>query len=412
MDKKFVLFGILASILIGGSFGIFTIEDSFALDHSDSREDSEVYKKQLEKAEEEKRKAEERKQTAEERKLTAEEKRKELEKKQEERKLKAEEIRKQLEEKQEERKLTAEEIRKQLEEKQEERKLKAKEKAEERKLTAEEKRKELEKKKMKLEFDRKRLIEKLSEKANKYEEKLREIKEKYQNKIESDLLGDVEKFSDATAKLEDKLAKKSEKIREKLSEKLEKLDSRTQKILDKINEGNYLGEKIGSSNTLETYELVFDSVDATAISDKTQTSSLSGFMSFTTFDKGKSNLKLELQECQITVDDIPYSCGFGKARTISSGDSGAKDSLVIIAFLEDDVIEEVHSTLKIFLNADTSISDIDGSTQVSILGPQSKISHMWFLDGTGTLTKTISVLDESTGNEISVELDEDIGLEN
>ena len=81
MDKKFVLFGILASILIGGSFGIFTIEDSFALDHSDSREDSESYKKQLEKQEERKLKAEEKQ---EERKLRAEEK-------QEERKQKLEE---------------------------------------------------------------------------------------------------------------------------------------------------------------------------------------------------------------------------------------------------------------------------------------------------------------------------------
>jgi len=271
---------------------------------------------------------------------------------------------------------------------------------------------------MKLESDRMRLLERLSEKANKYEEKLREIKEKYQNKIESDLSGDVEEFSTATAKLEDKLAKKSEKIREKLSEKLEKLDSRTQKILDKITDGDYLGEKIGSSNTLETYELVFGSVDATAIGDNTKTSSLSGIMSFTTFDKGKSNLKLELQECQITVDGIPYSCGFGKARTTSSGDSGAKDSLVIIAFLEDDVLGEVHSTLKIFLNADTPISEIDDSSQVSILGPQSKISHMWFLDGTGTLTKTVSVsndstddsTDDSTGKKISIKLSENISI--
>ncbi len=393
MDKKSVLFGILASILIGGSFGIFTIEDSFALNHSVSREDSEAYKKQLEKTEEEKRKAEERKLKAEE--------------KAEERKLKAEE-------KAEERKLKAEE-------KAEERKLKA----EERKQKLEEKLKKLEERKVKLEFDRNRLEEKLLEKANKYEEKLREIKEKYENKIQLNLSDDIEKFSVATAKLEDKLAeklaklddkfaKKSEKIREKLSEKLEKLDSRTQKILDKINEGNYLGKRIGSSKISETYELVFDSVDATAISDKTQTSSLSGFMSFTTFDKGKSNLKLELQECHITVDDIPYSCGFGKARTTSTGDSGAKDSLVIIAFLEDDILEEVHSTLKIFLIADIPISDIDGSSQVSILGPQSKISHMWFLDGTGTLTKTISVLDDSTddstGNEVSVDLTESLGI--
>jgi hypothetical protein len=49
MDKKFVLFGVLASILIGGSFGIFTIDSSFAQDVSDTREDSEANTKQLDK---------------------------------------------------------------------------------------------------------------------------------------------------------------------------------------------------------------------------------------------------------------------------------------------------------------------------------------------------------------------------
>ena len=225
--------------------------------------------------------------------------------------------------------------------------------------------------------------------------------------------------------MEDKIAKKSEKIREKLEQKLEKLDTRTQKILDKINDGDYLGKKISSSITTDTYELVFDSVEVTAINDQTQTSSLTGFMSFTTFDKGKSNLKLELDECQITVDSIPYNCGFGKARTTSSADSDTKDSLVILAFLEDDVLEEVHSTLKIFLNADSPIRDIEGSSQVSILGPQSKIAGMWFLEGEGTLTKTVSdstddtddstddtddSTDDSTGNNVSVELDENIGI--
>ena len=141
-------------------------------------------------------------------------------------------------------------------------------------------------------------------------------------------------------------------------------------------------------------------------------------MIFNTFDKSKSNLKLELEECSITVDDIPFNCGFGKARTTSSGDSGSKDSLVVIAFLEDDVLEEVHSTLKISLNADFPINEIIDSSQVSILTPQSKISGMWFLDGTGTLTKTVTTTDDTTddktdetaGNEISIELEEDLGI--
>jgi len=146
--------------------------------------------------------------------------------------------------------------------------------------------------------------------------------------------------------------------------------------------------------------------------DTTQSSTLEGFMNFNTFDKSKSNLKLELQDCHITVDGIPYNCGFGKART--TGNAGVKDSLVIIAFLEDDVLEEVHSTLKISLNADFPIGDIDGSSQVSILGPQSKISGMWFLDGTGTLTRTVSTTNDSTndstGNKTTVELTEDVGI--
>jgi len=349
MTRKFVLFGILASILLSGSFGFLSTNTSFADDNlSVSRENSEAYQKQLEKQEEQKQKAEERKQK--------------LEEKQEEQKQKAEERKQKLEEKQE-----------------------------------------------KLDSDRKKLEEKLSKKINKYEEKLRKIKEQYQNKIKTNSSGEVEKFS-RSDELEDKLGTKSEEIRKKLLEKQEKLDSRTQKILDKINDGDYLGDKISSSNSFETYKLNFDSVIATGIHDKTKLSTLEGFMIFNTFDKSNSNLKLELQECSIVVDDVPFNCGFGKARTISSGDSGSKDSLVVLAFLEDDILKEVYSTLKISLNTDSPISEITGSTQVSILDPQSKISGMWFLDGTGTLTKTVTTTDDTTENEISIELKEDIGL--
>ena len=407
MNKNFILFGILASILMGG-FGLFSINDSFAEDNlSVSREDSEAYKKQLEKEEKEKEKSEERKQKLEEKQEKAKQKdfKKELKEAKEAREKKAEEKQEKAKQK---------DFKKELKEEKEAREKKAEEKEEKAKQKAEERKQKLEEKKAKLDSDRKKLEEKLSKKINKYEEKLREIKEKYQYKIESDLTGDVDKFSAKIEKYEDKLSKKSEDIRKKLLEKQEKLDSRTQKILDKINDGEYLGDKLGSSNSIESYELVFDSVTARGINDKTHLSSLEGFMTFDTFDKGKSNLKLELKECRILVDEVPFNCGFGKARTTSSGDSGSKDSLVIIAFLEDDVLEEVHSTLKISLNADSPIREIDGSIQVSILEPQSKISGMWFLEGKGTLSKIVSptddTTDDTTGNEISVALTENIGL--
>jgi hypothetical protein len=46
MNKNFVLFGILASILMGGAFGSFSIVDSFADDvSSDKIKDSKTNKK-------------------------------------------------------------------------------------------------------------------------------------------------------------------------------------------------------------------------------------------------------------------------------------------------------------------------------------------------------------------------------
>ena len=89
MNKNFTFFAILASILIGSSFGLFSIEDSFAEDDnlSVSREDSKAYQKQLEKQEKEREKAEERKQKLEDKQ---EERKQKLEDKQEKKELRNE----------------------------------------------------------------------------------------------------------------------------------------------------------------------------------------------------------------------------------------------------------------------------------------------------------------------------------
>ena len=332
MKTNFILVSILATILIGGTFGLFLIDDAFAQNLYVSSDDSEAYEKQ-----------------------------KELEQKKAEREAKSEE-----------------------------------------------KQKELEQKKAELEINRQNLEAKQLKKLKEYEEKLKEIKEKSQKKIEKNITDDQEKFSQKSKQLEEKSIKKSEEIQQKLMAKSDKLDSRTKNILDKINNGTYMGEKTNSFIYPETYELVFDLVNASMINDKSQTSTLIGKMNFTTYDQSKSNLKLELDECEITVDEITYNCGFGKARTVSSGESGAKDSLVIVAFLENDVLEDVHTTLKIFLNADIPINKIEQS-RVSIIGPQSKISDSWFLNGTATLSKIVSTSEKTiTGNNSTVILEDGI----
>ena len=321
------------TILIGGTLGLFLIDDAFAQNLYVSSDDSEAYKKQ-----------------------------KELEQKKAEQEAKSEE-----------------------------------------------KQKELEQKKAELETNRQNLEAKQLKKLKEYEEKLKEIKEKSQKKIEKNITDEQENFSQKSKSLEEKLIKKSEEIQKKLMTKSDKLDSRTKNILDKINNGTYMGEKTIAFTYVETYELVFDFINASMINDKSQTSSMTGKMNFTTYDKSKSNLKLELDECEITVDEITYNCGFGKARTVSSGESGAKDSLIIIAFLENDVLEEVHTTLKIFLNADIPINKIEQS-RVSIIGPQSKISDLWFLNGTATLSKIVSTSENTTGTN-STALEDEISSE-
>ena len=287
--------------------------------------------------------------------------------------------------------------------------------AEEKRKELEEKRKELAKKRAELESKREKFEQKLNDRAEKYESKLEEIKEKYKEKIEEFELKKSE-FSLKSKEIEDEFQERSEKIQERLEEKFQKLDSRTQKILEKINDDEYMGEKIGSTVNTDKYKLVFDDVIASAVSDKSTTSNMTGNMVFTTFDSKKSNLKLELESCDIIVDEIPYVCGFGKARSVASGESGAKDSLVIIAFLEDNLAEEVHSTLKIFLNSDIPITQTD-STSVSILGPQSKLSHLWFLEGNATLNKIVTdvPIDSETpddeGTNFTIKLEETISLE-
>ena len=150
-----------------------------------------------------------------------------------------------------------------------------------------------------------------------------------------------------------------------------------------------MGTKTTTRDYTDTFEIIFDSVNASKISNQSPMSAMTGKMTFTLYDKSKSNLKLELHECSIVVDEINYNCGFGKARTVSSGQYDAKDSLVIMAFLEDDILEELHATMKLFVNANIPINSIDKS-QVSIIGPQSKISNLWILNGTATLTKITS----------------------
>lgn len=288
----------------------------------------------------------------------------------------------------------------------EQRKQELEEKKAEQQEKAEERKQELEDKKAELATNRENFEAKQLKKFQQYEYKLKEIKEKSQNKIKANISNN--EISLKSKQVEEKIIKKSEEIQQRLAEKSNKLDSRIKNILDTINDGQYMGIKTPTQNYSETYELIFDSVDASQISNQSQMSIMTGKMTFTLYDKSKSDLKLELSECNIVVDEINYYCGFGKARTVSSGQSGAKDLLVIMAFLEDGVLEELHATMKLFVTADIPINNIDQS-KVSIIGPQSKISNLWILNGTATITK-ITSKNTVSENNITPSLEEEMSF--
>jgi len=90
--------------------------------------------------------------------------------------------------------------------------------------------------------------------------------------------------------------------------------------------------------------------------------------------------------------DITYFCEYGKARTISSGPGSEKNSLVIIATLGSDD-QEKRTGLKLSIETGENIRALEeGSFDVTVLSPQSKITHEWFLGGLGKMT----ILTEST----------------
>lgn len=252
--------------------------------------------------------------------------------------------------------------------------------------------------------------EKLDEKQAKVKEKREKVRQKTIEKAQEtrekqeELRQNIKKLQSSSEKIP---TQKAEKVKERLYEKIDKLNQKTASILEKIQKGKYLGEKHGIDPSVN-FTIRFIDVTADAIGNETTTTFLDGNLNMTTFDVGEKNLKFEVTACDIVVGEIEYVCGFGKARTISSGNGGVKDSLVIIAFLEDSVMNQLHTTLKIFLESNQPIMETQDNI-VSILGPQSVVSHQWFLNGTAQLSKIESQSDEFAIDDIEETQDEPKG---
>ena len=149
---------------------------------------------------------------------------------------------------------------------------------------------------------------------------------------------------------------------------------------------------MGGDSYTNTYRLDFVDVYANAIGNSGETDTVIGHITMENVVTRSNNLKLKVTECNLFVD-VDYYCAFGKARAISSGPGGEKDSMVIIGLMQDTNNPENRGTIKIFLNTDTSLNELsvgDDLVNADIRTPQSRIGHQWFIGGAATLEITSS----------------------
>jgi len=212
------------------------------------------------------------------------------------------------------------------------------------------------------------------------------------------------KLAEKLAKLEEKRAELQQKFIEKAQKLVDKFEEkqtkRAEKLLEKINSGEYFDELIEDKETLREFVLSFGSLTAEPIGKLSETLEFSGTITLVTSSSTdtRGTMKFKVTDCEIGNVDVSYSCKFGKARTISHGAGGEKNGLVIIATLDDDN-RGYPTGLKAFVTADREINSLEeghDTVLITMHSPQSTIVHQWFLGGEGSLTVTSIVSDDDT----------------
>ena len=192
----------------------------------------------------------------------------------------------------------------------------------------------------------------------------------------------TEKLADREARLAEKLAQ----VQQKLLEKASQLGKREQALLGKLNEGSYHGPILGGDPVTNQYIVSFNALDATT-RNPGHSETFAGDITLENVVTRGNNLKLKVTGCSLIGDLVTYDCAFGKARAISAGQPDEKNSLIIIAFLEDE--SGNHNTLKMFVDTGKPLRELgSGPVSVDIKKSQSGIGHDWFIGGDATITVT------------------------
>jgi len=222
---------------------------------------------------------------------------------------------------------------------------------------------------------------------------------KYEDKLKKKL----DKLEELRSKFEQKQIELAQKFADKLEKSTanyaEKEAKRAAKLLEKVESGEYYKDFIEVDAQHRTFVISFGTdavppLQGESIGQSSEISEFSGSITLKTSSSidTRGTTKFIVEDCNLSNGDITYFCEYGKARTISSGPGSEKNSLVIIATLGSDD-QEKRTGLKLSIETGENIRALEeGSFDVTVLSPQSKITHEWFLGGLGKMT----ILTEST----------------
>ena len=168
-----------------------------------------------------------------------------------------------------------------------------------------------------------------------------------------------------------------------LMQQIEELENRLQTLLLKLESGNYYGNTNDVDSIIRSFGISFDG-SSTSKTDSTQ-SDVSGAVFLESLVSKDNSDKFRVIGGTISIGDTTHDIIFGKARSSSTGPSGEKDSMVLIAQLIDE--EGNDHTIKLILDFEKSLEGNFGIEPMNFeIKPQSAVSNDWSISATGQLT--------------------------
>jgi hypothetical protein len=154
-------------------------------------------------------------------------------------------------------------------------------------------------------------------------------------------------------------------------------------LLLKLESGNYYGNTNDADTVIRSFGMSFDG-SSISKTDSTK-SDVSGEVFLESLVTRDNSDKFRVIGGTISIGDTTHDIIFGKARSSSSGPSGEKDSMVLIAQLIDE--EGNAHTIKLILDFEKSLEGNFGIEALNFeIKSQSAVSNDWSISATGQLT--------------------------